>query len=197
MRLKAMGMGWFAVLALAMTTACAPPRSEEGAVAEKRAAAPVLTPEGFGPLRIGMTLAEVTAALGPDSEPNAVGGADPESCDQFRPARAPEGVLVMMEAGRLTRISLIRQAAVKTDRGVGLGSSAAEVKAAYRGAAVSSPHKYRNAPSEYLTFWSRKAVAGDRSTPSDRGMVYEVDERGTVDLIHAGGPSIQYVEGCS
>jgi len=141
-----------------------------------------------------MSLAEVTAALGADADPEAIGGPDPESCDQFRPARAPEGVLVMMEEGRLTRVSLINKSAVKTDRGIALGSSAAEVKAAYHGAAASSPHKYRDAPAAYLTYWSRKT--GDKTSPTDRGIVFEVDKRGVVDLIHAGGPSIQHVEGC-
>lgn len=54
------------------------------------AAEPVLTAEGFGPLRIGMTRAQVVEAMGEDSDPEAVGGPDPESCDEFRPARAPE-----------------------------------------------------------------------------------------------------------
>lgn len=157
---------------------------------------PVLTPEGLGPLRIGMTLAAVTAAWGPDANPEAIGGSDPAQCDQFRPERAPQGVLVMMENGRLTRISLINRNPARTEREVGLGSIAAQVKAAYKGAAVASPHKYRDPPAEYLTFWSRKAVAGDQSTPTDRGIVFEVDGKGVVDLIHAGGPSIQYVEGC-
>lgn len=155
----------------------------------------VLTPDGLGPLRIGMTLAEVTAASGPDADPQAVGGADPEQCDQFRPARAPQGVLAMMENGRLTRISLIRNSPVKTDRGVGLGSTGAAVEAAYEGAAVASPHKYSDAPARYLTHWSRKAQP-DRTSPTDRGIVFEVDEKGIVALVHAGGPSIQYVEGC-
>lgn len=35
-----------------------------------------------------------------------MGGPDPEACDQFRPERAPEGMLLMVEDGRLTRISL-------------------------------------------------------------------------------------------
>ena len=35
-----------------------------------------------------------------------VGGAEPETCDQFHPARAPEGLLVMIENGVLTRITL-------------------------------------------------------------------------------------------
>lgn len=156
-----------------------------------------LAPEGLGPLKIGMTLAQVTDAWGADAEPDAVGGADPASCDQFRPARAPQGVLVMIENGRLTRISLIRENPIRTDRGVGLGSTADAVRGAYKGTVAASPHKYRDAPSEYLTHWARKAVPGDRTTPTDRGIVFEVDGRGIVDLVHAGGPSIQYVEGCS
>jgi hypothetical protein len=30
-----------------------------------------------------------------------------------------------------------------------------------------------------------------------RGIVYEIDGAGKVGAIHAGGPSIQYVEGCA
>lgn len=156
----------------------------------------VLTPEGFGPLRIGMTLAEVTAALGSDGEPGRAGGLDPQSCDQFRPARAPRGVLVMIEEGVLSRISLIDPSAVKTERGVGVGSTADAVKTAYKNA-VATPHKYRDAPSQYLTDWTRKAVRGDQTSPTDRGIVFEINEKRVVEAVHAGGPSIQYVEGCS
>ncbi len=35
-----------------------------------------------------------------------MGGPDPESCDQFRPLDAPEGVLVMIQEGVLTRITV-------------------------------------------------------------------------------------------
>lgn len=159
-------------------------------------ATPVLTAHGLGELKIGMTLAEVIAAAGPDANPAATGGHEPEQCDQFRPSRAPQGVLVMVEDGRLTRISLIRSSTIKTDRGVGLGSSAAEVRIAYKSAAIASPHKYRDAPAEYLTVWARKSQAGNQTTATDRGIVFEVDGRGVVDLVHAGGPSIQYIEGC-
>lgn len=186
-------------VAVTQTQATAPvPAADPAAkIAPAAPAAPILTPEGLSPLRIGMTLAEVTVVLGPDSDPAAVGGAEPEQCDQFRPSRAPQGVLVMTEQGRLTRISLINKSPIKTDRGVGLGSTAAAVKAAYKGAAVASPHKYRDAPAEYLTYWSRKAQAGDQASPTDRGIVFEVDGKGVVDLVHAGGPSIRYVEGCA
>lgn len=157
-----------------------------------------ITAQGWGPLMIGMTLAEVAAAAGPDSNPGSVGGADPESCDQFRPANAPEGVLVMMQQGRLTRISLVEMSDIDTDRGLGIGDSAAAVKAAYGAAAIVAPHKYQDAPAGYITVWD----GGPRTEPyvqdqAARGLVYEIDGTGNVGAIHAGGPSIEYVEGCS
>jgi len=162
-------------------------------------ALPPLTAEGWGPLRIGMTLAEVTAALGPDSDPEAVGGPDPESCDQFRPARAPEGMLVMIEEGVLTSITLIDQARVKTDRGLGVGVAADAVRAAYGPAAIQAePHKYEEAPAEYLTIWSKGGGPVDQAPdPASLGIKYEVNSTGKVNSISAGGPSILYVEGCA
>lgn len=157
-----------------------------------------LTALGWGPLKIGMTAAQITAALGPDANPEAVGGPDTEACDQYRPARAPEGMLVMVEKGRLTRISLIRAAKVKTDRGLGLGVPAATVRAAYGAKVQSTPHKYGEPPQEYLTVWAVGGGPADRLVPAtSRGIQYEVNGTGKVGSIHAGGPSILYVEGCA
>jgi hypothetical protein len=159
-----------------------------------------LTANGWGPLRIGMTRAEVETALGPDANPNAVGGADPQACDQFRPQRAPENMLLMLEQGVLTRISLTRTSTLKTDRGLGIGDTAAAIKAAYGAAALTEPHKYQAAPSEYITAWSVGAPTAAQpyvQDPSARGIRYEVGDQGTVTAVHAGGPSIQLVEGRS
>lgn len=163
------------------------------------AAKPVLTAEGFGPLRIGMTRAQVAEALGEDSDPEAVGGPEPESCDEWRPVRAPEGLLVMIEEGRLTRISLIDGSKVKTDRGLGLGAAAAAVRSVYGPALRAGRHKYEEAPAEYLTIWAKDAPRDDKSEipPTARGIVYEVGGKGAVQAILAGGPSILYVEGCA
>ena len=166
-------------------------------VAEPAPGITPLTAEGWGPLRIGMTLAEVAAAAGPDSDPEAVGGPEPESCDIFHPARAPEGLMVMIEDGRLARISLSAPTAVRTERGLGPGATAAAVKAAYGDALTASPHEYEEAPAEYLTLWTKGG--GDEAyvrSPDARGLRYEVDHSGTVAATHAGGPAIQYVEGC-
>jgi hypothetical protein len=107
----------------------------------------------------------------------------------------------MVENGRLTRISLIRDSAVKTDRGLGLGIPASAVRAAYGAALTAGPHKYVEAPAEYLTIWrgSKSTAKPDsyEDDPNARGLLYETDATVKVTAIRAGGPSIQYVEGCS
>ena len=202
-----------AVLALALTGAACErtPTPEEPAAAQATPPDPVsapatttarveptLTAEGYGSVRIGTTRAQVVEALGEDSQPDAVGGPEPERCDQFRPARAPEGMLVMIEDGRLSRISLIRGSTLKTERGLGVGDAAAAVKATHKAEAVVSPHKYESAPAEYVIVWQGgPRGAAYVSDPAARGVVYEIGGDGRVTAVHAGGPSIQYVEGCS
>jgi hypothetical protein len=152
----------------------------------------LLTPDGWGPLRIGMSRAEVVVAVGEDAHPELVGGPEPERCDQFRPVGVPEGMLLMLENDTLTRITIMRESAVRTDRGFRIGDSASAILAAYGPAAASSPHKYRDAPSAYITAWT---VPPDGPAPA-RGIVYDIGDDGRVELVHAGGESITYVEGC-
>ncbi len=189
-----------AVLALAACNAPAPAEPAEPAVpvstADPVAPTPTgdtLTAQGFGPLRIGMTRAEVEAALGPDANLDAVGGPDPASCDQFRPSRAPEGLLVMVESGVLTSIRISRNSVVETDRGLNVGDPAAEVKRVNGPAAEVTPHKYVGPPAEYVTVWS----SADHQSAAARGLRYEIGLDGRVQSITGGGPSILYVEGCA
>ena len=158
-----------------------------------------ITAEGWNTLRVGMTRAEVTAAVGATATPNAVGGLAPQACDLFHPANAPEGMLVMIQRDVLTSITLRSNTNLRTDRGFGVGSTAAEIKTAYGASAVSEPHKYVEG-AEYITIWS---VGGPTATtpfvedPNARGVRYETNAQGIVTAVHAGGPSIQNVEGCS
>ena len=193
-----------------LLAACGQPEATEPATAPAAPAvtapaaptpdANTLTAGGYGPLRIGMTRAEVVTALGDDSDPNAVGGAEPEVCDQWRPARAPEGLLVMIQDGVLTRISATGPSTLKTDRGFGVGDTAAAIKAAYGPLAVAMPHKYSAPPAEDIFVWSTGGPATPGAwveDPTARGVRYEIDEAGKVKIIHVGGGAIQLVEGCA
>lgn len=190
-----------AVFALAACGAPEPEPAPAPAEAPETTAAPVaadaVTAQGWGPLRIGMTRAEVETALGPDSNPDAVGGPDPESCDTFHPARAPQGLRVMIENGVLTSIWLDRGSTLDTDRGFGVGDPAAAIKAAYGAAATATPHKYSDAPAEYITAWSTGGGADYVQDPAARGISYHIGTDGRVEHVAAGGPSIQYVESCA
>lgn len=199
------------VAALALTACNAPPERTPAAPETPAAEAPGTTPQpvepgtpvsaadkltadGFGPIRVGQTLAEVEQAFGPPSRPLT----DENGCSLFHPVRAPQGLLVMTEGGRVSRVTLSRDATAETDRGLNLGDTAAEVKRVYGAAAQATPHKYQSAPAEYITVWSggprNESYVDDASA---RGLVYEIGSNGTVSAIHGGGPSIQYVEGCS
>ena len=191
------------VAVLALLAACgqpAPPPATTGAPATTTAPvdANAITSNGWNTLRVGMTRAEVTAAVGAGN-PNAVGGADPQACDLFHPANAPEGLLVMLQQNVLTSITLRNNTTLRTDRGFGIGDTAAAIKAAYGASAVSEPHKYvENA--EYITVWTTggpTAAAPFVQDPNARGIRYETNAQGVVTAVHAGGPSIQNVEGCS
>ena len=157
----------------------------------------LLTADGLGPVRIGMTRAELVGAWGDDSQPNAVGGPDPATCDIFHPVNAPSGVSVMIQDGVLTRITLMRDATVKTDRGFGVGDTGMAIKKAYGGAIFAQPHKYQAAPAEDLFAWARGGSTAYVTDPAARGVRYEVGNDGKVIMVHAGDPSIQLVEGCS
>ena len=205
-----------AVSACALLTLAACGRDDRPAVDAPTAAAPApvtpaaqapavmpavdpnaLNAEGLGAARIGMSKADLIAAWGDRANLNAVGGAEPEVCDQFHPARAPEGVNVMIQDGKLTRITLMRDAKIKTDRGFGLGDTAMAIKQAYGGSIFAEPHKYQAAPAEDLFAWTRGGSTNYVTDPSARGLRYEIGTDGKVSMIHAGDPSIQLVEGCS
>src|SRR3546814_15165712 len=93
-----------------------------------------------------MMLVEIMAAAGPDSDPDAVGGPEPESCDIFHPARAPEGLRVMVEDGRLTRVSLSNPTWVTTDPGFGPADTAPPENAAYGRHGVAGPPRWVGSP---------------------------------------------------
>jgi hypothetical protein len=143
----------------------------------------VLTPDGLGPLKIGMTLAEVVAAGGIDN----VGEGPSEPCEQFE-LLGHRDAWAMFDDGRLSRISVHGASSLRTEDNLGVGATVTQVKAAHGPALQVEAHAYDGPEALYLTAWT---VNGKR------GLRYETNPSGVVEIIHAGDETIQRIEGCS
>src|SRR6185503_18604183 len=96
-----------------------------------------LTPAGLGPVRTGMTRAQVEGVLG---EP-VTGDELTEGCIE-EAAAGMAGVYFMFEQDRLTRISLGSLSRFTTPRNIGVGTTEAQVREAYGRGLESEPHHY-------------------------------------------------------
>lgn len=144
-----------------------------------------LTPDGYGPVRIGMTRAQVSAALRSPLEGEPI--EDEESCIELTATRGHPQLAFLFQARRLSRISVAGAGPIRTQRGIGIGSTAAQIRRAYRPRLEAEVHEYLGAPGEYITWWAR---------PNRRGLRFETDNNRRVDVIHAGDGSIRLIEGC-
>ncbi len=151
------------------------------------AASWALTPDGWGPVRIGMTEAQVERALRVRLHGEPLEPGDENACVEMDSARFP-GVVFMFEDKKLSRISLWEKSTITTSRGIGLGASADQIRRAYGLGLIAAPHYYEDAPAEYLTYWVVKGK---------RGVRFETDGKRRVQAIHAGTSAIEYVEGCA
>ncbi len=199
-----------AVVAPASTPVARPamPRNEQ-----------IITPGGLGSVRIGMSEAEALAALGDGWRTATPIEDEPGSCRHIVRG-ADEGpywpVSYMLEGGRVARVELSLPTegsdmavaeggravglAIRSERGIGLGASEAEVRRAYGEAVRAEPHTYDDPPARYLNVWTRggPTVEGEFVQASDaRGIQFVTDRSQRVVTIHAGGPAMQYVEGCA
>jgi hypothetical protein len=145
------------------------------------ARAPV-TPDGWGDVRIGMKERDLVRRYHLRIPRND--GVSSFDCRELGGSSLPFGV--MTERGRVTRITILDHI-VKTDRGLGVGATQAQVRKAYGAALTTAPSVYEDPPAVYLTYRAKNG----------HGIRYETDETGRVARIHAGGGSITYVEGCS
>jgi hypothetical protein len=94
----------------------------------------------------------------------------------------------MFEGDVITRITASTEAPhTRTAQNVGVGSTDAEVRTAYQNVIEEGAH-YNPPPAHNLIIWT---------TPDQSGLLFEVNEQGVVTAVHAGGPSIRYMEGCA
>jgi len=103
------------------------------------AAAPFLTPDGWGTVRIGMTEAQVAKALGAKLDGEAL---DDECTCVEKAAAAYPDMWFLFEGGKLSRISIGEKSRITTPRGIGIGATADQVRKSYPGGLMAEPHYY-------------------------------------------------------
>ena len=149
---------------------------------------PPLTPEGYGDMTIGMPIADARRVSGQSM--NAPGIDDtPGACNEQEYV-LPDGdkLYVMFEGDVITRITAASEAPhTRPAQNVGVGSTDAEVRTAYQDVIEEDAH-YNPPPAHNLLIWT---------VPDQSGLLFEVNEQGIVTAVHAGGPSIRYMEGCA
>ena len=90
--------------------------------------------------------------------------------------------------GKLDSISLTAPSRFRTARGLGIASTAREVRRVYGETLEVEDRPYDGPPSQALTAWSGSGRHGIR---------FLTDAMGRVDRIDAGGASITAMEGCA
>jgi hypothetical protein len=147
------------------------------------AAAPPLTPDGWGKLRIGMRESDAVRQFHLRISRND--GVSSYECRVDAWPGRPD-VEVMARNGRISRIETDGRV-LHTEKGFGVGSREADLRTAYGHLLEVATAAYMDEPAHDLTYWrpGRK-----------RGILYGTDEHGRVVYVRAGDRSITYIEGC-
>ncbi len=159
---------------------------------------PALTVEGFGPVKIGMTLAEAQRVLGVKLNMQFLEEGDPNACATGARADGKNAdVIYMIEGGKFVRIDVVTLDAgtgtpsappVRTAKGIGLGSTEAQVKAAYGTAVKVEPHPYLEDGGHYLVV---------KSPDGKTGFIFETDTKKVIEFRAGLFSAVQYIEGCA
>lgn len=142
-----------------------------------------VSPERFGPIHPGMTVAAVEKALGAKlrQAPPATPGGD--ACHTADTPAVP-GATFVVRGDRIERIEFYG-AAYRTSTGLRVGAKGAEVKAHHPGVR-SSPHKY-DATGQYLT-----VASADGKT----ALVFETDGAQVTSFRCGSLPAVTMADSC-
>lgn len=146
-----------------------------------------LSVDGMGWLQVGMSEADLLKHFDP-AEDRAKHDKWWKQCHLWRSQSWP-GLSVMVEDGQLARLAIWQgkgegaeqSLAVKTEEGIGLGASEADLRAVY-------VEMRRDAAHPDDLYYQPRGLAG-------RGFRFTLDS-GRVIAIYAGGPQIGYSEKC-
>ena len=142
-----------------------------------------ITPNSFGPLRVGMTVAQAASAMGGGfAAPRGYDG----GCGYATLTKAPAGLAVMLQGGKIARFE-VRNGGIKTAEGAGIGDSEARIKSLYGSSVATTPHKYVQG-GHYLTVTP--------SAGSSNRIVFETDGSKVTEFRSGKTPEVEQVERC-
>ena len=178
------------------TTPPAPPASEAGLTDE----AP-LRFDGIGPVTIGMTLDEATAALrGPVRLQDELlpEPATTALCGYARANGGPQGLVFMVtrdrpaDPWRINRIDVEQESRIATEAGIRTGDTAAAVRRAYDGPSVAlttAPHPYLGSSGSHLSV-VRDGAGGLL-------LLFETDDGRVLRFRSGREAEVRSIEGCA
>jgi len=143
----------------------------------------VVTESGIGPIRAGMTVAEAAKAMGGGFAAPRGGSS---GCGYAVMPKAPPGLAVMIEKGKVARVE-VRRGSIPTAAGAKIGDTEAKINSLYAGRVVTTPHKY-TPDGHYITV-----------TPTDKSanrIVFETDGKVVTEYRSGALPAVEYVERC-
>ncbi|MEO0868139.1 MAG: hypothetical protein AAFY17_06760 [Cyanobacteria bacterium J06642_11] len=153
---------------------------------------------GLGPVMFGMTIqeaanaAKVSFVAAPSRQATVCQYYLPEKFDAAKAKRTGpiDGIGLMVVNDQIIRIDVWPGSPIKTRSGVGIGSTAEEVKRAYDDNLEITDHPYTDG--SYLTLDS------EASGTNLYSLVFETDRSGQVVQFRAGQiPAVTWTEGCS
>jgi hypothetical protein len=153
-----------------------------------------MTAEGWESIRVGMTLDEVNAAIGTSMTLEGNLEYEETNCTFLNLPPQSGQPSVMYADGMVIRLSLFAPGTT-TYGGIKVGDPATKVREVFGADVTALPHEYDDPPAEYLTIWMK--APGSADDQSARGVRFETGMDGAITAIHAGGPAIELVEGCS
>ena len=179
-------------LLLLVTLSCQP--RDHAAAGSARDSAPAaqatewtVSPAGYGPVQVGMTLAEAARAAGRTFGEPQMGA---EECDYFLFAddSVRGSAHFMVVNGQIARVD-VNDSTISTAEGARIGDTEQRIMALYPNRVTVQPHKYTDG--HYLV------VAPATPADSGRTIIFETDGQ-TVTTYRAGRmPEVEFVEGCS
>ena len=144
-----------------------------------------LTLRGLGQLDMGITITEANARHGLSLALDPADVMEGTNCAYLSDVEGIPALWIMLDGDRLVRVDVEDGSPVRTDRGVGIGATEAEVLAAYPDAAVANG-----------AYGGHDLTVVDANQPGFE-MIFQTDGRRVVAFRSGLAEFVDWIEGCS